>query len=79
MSPEDKALLQSRLNDARAKYHQLVTGQLPSVFVDQNGERVEFSKANLTKLHEYIVQLELLLSPQGQGAMKALRPIGFYF
>jgi hypothetical protein len=45
------------LADAKAKFHQLVTGSLARVFVDQNGERVEFTAANRQDLYDYIQQL----------------------
>lgn len=48
----------SLLADAQQKYHQLITGQLARVFVDQNGERVEFSATNKTDLYNYIQQLQ---------------------
>lgn len=47
----------ANLADARAKFHQLVTGQLARVFVDQNGERVEFTAASRDDLYTYIQQL----------------------
>lgn len=49
---------QALLNDARAKYHALVTGTAARVVVDQNGERVEFAAANRNSLYNYIQQLE---------------------
>jgi hypothetical protein len=46
------------LADAKAAYHALVTGKQASVVVDQNGERVEFTRASATTLAAYIAQLE---------------------
>lgn len=46
------------LADARAQYHLLVTGQAAAVYVDQNGERVEYRPANAARLAAYIRQLE---------------------
>ena len=31
------------LADAEQRYHELATGQAASVFVDQNGERIEYN------------------------------------
>lgn len=50
--------LQQRIDDAKAKYHQLVTGTAASVIVDQNGERVEYVSANANRLRAYIQALE---------------------
>ena len=51
------------LTEARAAYHSLVTGKMPRVIVDQNGERVEFTAANKTALYNYIKELESMVEP----------------
>lgn len=43
---------------ARTAYHNLQTGTMPRVVVDQNGERVEYVAANKMALYTYIQQLE---------------------
>lgn len=50
--------LQQRIDDAKAKYHSLITGRAPRVVVDQNGERVEYAPTNADKLKAYIQTLE---------------------
>lgn len=50
--------LQEQLDDAKAQYHLLVTGQQARVYVDQNGERVEYTAANRASLLAYIERLE---------------------
>lgn len=50
--------LQQRIDDAKAKYHSLVTGKLPRVVVDQNGERLEYAPTNANALKAYIQALE---------------------
>lgn len=65
---------QALLDDAREKYHLLVTGQAVRVSVDQNGERVEYNVANAGRLAEYIRQLEEAL---GVAVAVARRPLGF--
>lgn len=55
--------LKANLDEARKQYHLLATGQAASAFVDQNGERVQFVKADLTKLYSYIQELERKLAP----------------
>lgn len=46
------------LTAARTAYHTLVTGGALRVYVDQNGERAEFSVARSTDLLAYIRSLE---------------------
>ncbi len=67
-----------RLQEARDARHKLVTGQLARVFMDQNGERVEFVMTNIGQLDAYIRQLELEVSPS-LAALRQPRPIGFIF
>lgn len=50
------------LRDARAQYHKLITGQAAKVFVDQNGERVEYATASIPRLLAYISQLEMIIA-----------------
>ena len=62
------------LADANEKHHLLLTGQAALVTVNQNGERVEFAKADEPKLAQYIRTLEAKISG---GVRSGLRPIGF--
>ena len=64
------------LNDARAKYHDVVTGTSARVFVDQNGERVEYTAANADRLKAYIAGLEQIL---GITPMYARAPMRVMF
>lgn len=50
--------LQTWLEDARKQYHLIATGKQAKVLVDQNGERIEYTSANLSKLAAYIADLE---------------------
>lgn len=59
------------LAQAQLALHNLVTGKLASVVVDQNGERVEFSKTSIGELRAYIATLT--------GGTAAPRPMGFWF
>lgn len=63
-----------RLAQAQEALHNLVTGKMASVVVDQNGERVEFSKTNVGALQSYIATLTGAIS-----GTPANRPIGFWF
>lgn len=67
---------QPLLDDALAKYHALMTGTSARVVVDQNGERVEFTAANATKLYAYIQMLQSQLNPYA-GCNNG--PAGFIF
>jgi hypothetical protein len=66
------------LQEAKDAKHKLVTGKLARVFMDQNGERVEFNKTNIADLDSYISQLEAAVNP---SAAKSLyrKPLGFTF
>jgi len=59
--------LETMISESETAYHALMLGQAPRVVVDQNGERVEFTSANSSKLKAYIadlrVQLEALITP----------------
>lgn len=54
----DNSQLAIWLADAEKKYHSLMTGTSVKVFVDQNGERVEYSAANANRLSAYINELK---------------------
>jgi hypothetical protein len=65
---------QQKLDEARQAYHEIVTGQNVARFVDQNGESVSYSKANLGLLAAYIAKLEAELAspgvPQYRGPLR---------
>ena len=50
--------LRARLEEAEKAYHQLMTGQMAVVVVDQNGERVEYARSNAYRLRAYIAELK---------------------
>lgn len=71
---------QPLLDDARAKYHALMTGTSARVLVDQNGEKVEFTAAKKQDLYGYIALLEAQLTPTPPGVnMAAYHPATFVF
>lgn len=74
MTPQEVLEVQENLADAKKQYHLLVTGQAAAVFVDQNGERVEFRPASAHKLRSYIRELEQKLgsSQRPSGPMQVL-------
>ena len=64
--------LAEQLADAKAQYHLLVTGQQARVYVDQNGERVEYTAANRQALLAYIQRLENQVGSVNPGPMRVL-------
>lgn len=65
--------LQEQLNDAKASLHMLLTGRQARVFVDQNGERIEYTAANSAKLSQYVASLE-----QKVGTGSSLGPMSVW-
>lgn len=65
LTPIEVATIRARLADAEIQYHALNTGRMAKVFVDQNGERVEYAAANRMGLLAYINDLKRQL---GMGA-----------
>jgi hypothetical protein len=64
--------LLEQLADAKAQLHLLLTGQQARVFVDQNGERVEYTGANRADLKAYVQQLERSVASSRPGPMQVL-------
>lgn len=63
LTTEERALYTQRLRDAENALHLLVTGQQARVYVDQNGERVEYVSARTNDLRKYIDELKGILNP----------------
>lgn len=61
LTPEQTSKLKARLDSAEASYHELMLGQSARVFVDQNGERVEYAAQNAQRLNAYILSLKMQL------------------
>lgn len=66
-----------KLAEARAAYHEIMTGQAVSRFVDQNGESVQYTRANIKQLESYIAKLEAELANPGVRPYRG--PIRFTF
>jgi hypothetical protein len=75
----DVVTLQKQLDEARAAYHNLLTGQAARVIVDQNGERVEFTTANRQSLYAYIQSLIAQINAANSGITPPTGPLGFMF
>jgi hypothetical protein len=67
------------LTAAEKAYHSLVLGGQARVFVDQNGERIEYTSANRASLLAYIQQLRDALGKGPFLAVSVCRPAGVYF
>lgn len=66
------------LTEAREAYHELITGNKARVFVDQNGERLEYDRASASGLASWITTLENALDCS-LARYRQNRPIGFTF
>lgn len=74
----DKETVQALLTSARTAYSDIISGRAVREIVDQNGERVAYSAANLPRLLSYIQQLEACLSRLG-GKPISSGPARFVF
>lgn len=61
LTAEERTLYTQRLTEAESALHQLMIGQTTRVYVDQNGERVEFNLNSKDALRAYIMELKVLL------------------
>lgn len=75
-SPDTIALLKQRLEQAEQAYHDLMTGQMARVIVDQNGERIEYTAANAYRLSTYIAELKRRIS--ACSGIRTGRPMKVY-
>ena len=73
------ATTQQLLDEARAAYHDLMTGRSARVVVDGSGERVEFTAARKADLYAYIKELEATLAANTGTPRPNNSPIGFTF
>lgn len=72
LTPERRIILQARLDAAEAAYDKLMSGKAVRVLVDQNGERIEFTPANASRLAAYIVDLQTQL---GLAQVRVIGPM----
>lgn len=78
LTPEREAEIRAQIADANKAYHNLLTGTMARVLVDQNGERVEFTATNRDNLYRYIQQLNAML-PSACAPVTVLGPARFIF
>lgn len=64
---------------ARAALKKLLLGQQVRVFVDQNGERVEYTATNLQALKDWITALDAVCGPNAASNTLPQRPLGYTF
>lgn len=72
LTAEEIAQYTTWLSDAETAYHKLMTGQSAKVYVDQNGERVEYSMQRASDLKAYIAYLRSLL---GKPQLNVIGPM----
>lgn len=71
---------QAMYDSAILAYQKLMNGRAAEEYVDQNGERVKFTRTDLTKLLAWINWLRQQLGlPADFGQMKGGRPFKFTF
>lgn len=78
LTPDEKAALRIRIAKLETQYDAILSGQAIKKFVDQNGEQVEYTAANASKLLEYINSLKADLNCAFARSYKP-RPMGFVF
>lgn len=61
------------LSEAKSALHDLMIGKSARVYVDQNGERIEYTAANSARLRAYIAELEARVNP-----IKTTRPMRIF-
>jgi hypothetical protein len=61
LTPEETTQYRAWLVDAQQAMHNITTGQQAKVYVDQNGERVEYQMSNVNTLRSYITELKSAL------------------
>lgn len=68
------AVTPEELEAAKKKYYAIISGTAAEEFVDQNGERVEFTRANAAALLAWINANDPTLT-----TVYPYRPMGFLF
>lgn len=68
-----------QLAAALVAYETIMNGKQVRVFVDQNGERVEYNMASADKLREWIQRLQAQINCPGAPIFAAAPPLRFFF
>jgi hypothetical protein len=61
LTAEEIVTYTARLSEAEGALHKLMIGSQARVVVESNGERVEFTAANASRLRAYIEELKIAL------------------
>lgn len=61
LSPEEIAAIKTRLEQAKAAYHQIMMGKGTAEVRDSDGSSIRYTTANTSRLKVYIAELEDLL------------------
>lgn len=77
-TPAERVAMQARLTRLEQHYDDLTSGRAVKRFEDQNGEKIEYTTANLTKLETLINELRSCLDSSFSSYYKP-RPVGFIF
>lgn len=76
----DCTSVETALAEARAAYHDLMTGGSISRFIDQNGESVSYTRGSVGALSAYIAKLENDLAIcQGANSRAYRGPLKFTY
>ena len=71
LTPEETAVVETRLAEAEAAYHDWRIGRHTRSFQDSNGEKVDYSVEAMRGLPAYIAELKRLL---GTAVSAPMRP-----
>lgn len=74
LTSEETAQYTTWLTEAESAYHKLMSGQSARVYVDQNGERIEYSMQKASDLKAYIAYLRSLLGKSQFNVIGPLMP-----
>lgn len=78
LTAEERIALRARIAKLEAQYDDIMSGKAVKRFVDQNGESVEYTAANTSKLLAYIQELRAQLDCSFARRYRP-RPMGFVF
>lgn len=78
LTPTEIAAIRVRITKLESQYDDLLSGKAIRRFVDQNGEQVEYTAANVSRLLAFINELKAMVDCNFKRTYKA-RPIGFLF
>ncbi len=68
---------QKDIDDMHVQYRRLISGEAVSIVIDQNGERLEYSRGNADKFWAYIRMAEAELAASLK--LRPNRPLTFRF